>query len=180
MPYPDHGIVDAVYDKRATMTTASSSPSNLTIETDIKASTDEAIIAQSGKSSWKDLFAFTKASHAGPLTVALVSSAVSAGFKVAFAVVLGQVFDLIGDYGSGQRSGGNTMDHVTQWSLIIVGLAVGNWIANSAFLAFWITFGEIQASSARQDTFSSLLSKNMSWFDAQDQGVSSLLVRIQT
>ena len=183
MPREDRDVAVAD-DKRATRSTAPSSPSNFTGETDIKAisdlPSDSLIITQSRKSSWKDLFAFTKLSHGGPLLAALVSSAIAACFKVALAVVLGQVFDLIGEFGSGTRSGQSTMVHVARWTLIIFGLGVGNWIANSAFLALWIMFGELQASSVREDTFHSLLSKDMAWFDSQDQGVSSLLVRIQT
>jgi ATP-binding cassette subfamily B (MDR/TAP) protein 1 len=166
--------------KRTTTSTAVSSPSNYTVDTDVKAANDLSSDPLITKSSWKDLFAFTKLSHSGPLLAALMSSAIAACFKVALAVVLGQVFDLIGEFGSGTRSGHSTMIHVARWTLIIFGLGIGNWIAHSAFLALWIMFGELQASSVREDTFHSLLSKDMSWFDSQDQGVSSLLVRIQT
>jgi ATP-binding cassette, subfamily B (MDR/TAP), member 1 len=142
--------------------------------------TEDLIITQSSSSSWKDLFAFTKLSHTATLIGALISSALAAGFKVGLAVVLGQVFNLISDYASGTRSGDSTVSSVARWSFIIFGLGLGNWIVNSIFLFLWVVFGELQASSVRQDTFLSLLSKDMSWFDSQEQGVSSLLARIQT
>lgn len=137
-------------------------------------------ITQPRSSSWKDLFVFTKAAHAVTLVAALLSSGLAAGFKVGLAVVLGQVFNIISGYASGERSGQNTVSNIARWSLIIFGLGIGNWIANSVFLALWVVFGELQASSVRHDTFLSLLSKDMSWFESQEQGVSSLLARIQT
>lgn len=142
--------------------------------------TSDNLISQPPKSHWKHLFAFTKWSHGGPLAAALASSAVTAGLKTLLPVMLGQVFNVIGDYGMGTRDSASTVAGISKWSIILIGIGVGNWMANSAFLALWITFGELQANSVRQETFESLLSKDMSWFDSQDQGISSLLVRIQT
>jgi ATP-binding cassette subfamily B (MDR/TAP) protein 1 len=59
-------------------------------------------------------------------------------------------------------------------------MGIADWVASTALLLLWIIFGELQANSARKVIFESLLSKKMSWFDSLDQGISSLLVRIQT
>ena len=142
--------------------------------------TSDNLISQPEKSQWKHLFAFTRWSHAGSLAAALASSALTAGLKTLLPVILGQVFDVIGDYGIGARDSESTIAAISKWSVILIGVGVGNWMANSAFLALWITFGELQANSIRRETFESLLSKEIAWFDAQDQGISSLLVRIQT
>ncbi|UKZ75786.1 hypothetical protein TrVFT333_003480 [Trichoderma virens FT-333] len=56
-------------------------------------------------------------------------------------------------------------------------MGVANWVSSTAFLALWIIFGELQASSVRKDVFKSLLSKKMSWYDSLDQGISSLQTR---
>lgn len=156
-------------------------PGTSVSESDTKNTGDpEAIVSHPAKSSWKHLFAFTKWSHAGTLATALAASAITAGLKTALTVVLGIIFNVIADYGMGESSGPDTLASISSWAVIIVGLGVGNWVANSAFLALWIIFGELQAASVRRIIFSSLLSSDMAWFDSHEQGVSSLVVRIQT
>ena len=140
----------------------------------------ETTISPPARSSWKHLFAFMRFPHTGPLLAALLASAATAGLKTALAVVLGEIFDVISDYGLGERSSSGTLSAISRWSVILVGIGVGNWMANSAFLALWIIFGELQATSVRQGIFESLLSKDMAWFDSQEEGLSSFLVRIQT
>lgn len=145
-----------------------------------KPTTPDNLISQPPKSQWRHLFAFTKWSHAGPLAAALASSALTAGLKTLLPVMLGQVFNVIGEYGMGTRDSASTLASISQWSIILIGIGIGNWMASSAFLALWITFGELQANNVRHETFQSLLSKDMAWFDSQHEGISSLLVRIQT
>ncbi|KAI5458228.1 P-loop containing nucleoside triphosphate hydrolase protein [Mariannaea sp. PMI_226] len=135
---------------------------------------------QAVKSSWKQLFVFTKPSHAVPLTGALFTSALTAGFKTVLAIILGKVFDIIAGYGNGTLSSSAAVSEISNWSLILFGLGVGYWLANSAFLALWVIFGELQADSARKDLFGGLISRDMAWFDSQSDGISSLLIRIQT
>lgn len=137
-------------------------------------------LGQPSKPSLKNLFLFTTVSHAWPLFAAVVASALTAGFKTVLSVVLGEIFDIIGYYEAGTRQGDDTLHAVSKWSAILIGLGVGNLISNAAFLALWVIFGELQASSVRHGIFNSLLSKNMGWFDSQEHGISSLLVRIQT
>ncbi|KAF5691096.1 ABC transporter [Fusarium denticulatum] len=135
---------------------------------------------QDVKSSWKQLFLFTRQSHSGALIAALLAAGFSAGFKTVLSVILGKVFDIIAGFGNGSLSGDEALSQVGRWALVLVGLGVGNWVASTAFLALWVIFGELQACSVRQDIFASLLSKDMAWFDSQSEGISSLLIRIQT
>jgi ATP-binding cassette, subfamily B (MDR/TAP), member 1 len=132
------------------------------------------------RGSWKHLFAFTRWSHAWQLLAALLATAATAALKTVLAVFLGKIFDVIADFGSGHTNGDDALKQVSQWCMILVGIGAGNWLANTAFLALWIVFGELQAHSARHDIFLALLGKDMEWFDLQQQGVPSLLVRIQT
>ncbi|KAF5690975.1 STE6 [Fusarium circinatum] len=135
---------------------------------------------QDVKSSWKQLFLFTRRSHSGALIAALLAAGFSAGFKTVLSVILGKVFDIIAGFGNGSLSGDEALSQVGRWAIVLVGLGIGNWIASTAFLALWVIFGELQACSVRQDMFASLLSKDMAWFDSQSEGISSLLIRIQT
>ena len=132
------------------------------------------------RGGWKHLFAFTRWTHAWTLVVALVAAAITAGLKTVLAVFLGEIFDVIAGFGSGAKNGSDTVREVTQWCLVLLGIGGGNWLSNMAFLTLWIVFGELQAHSARHDIFDTLLWKEMAWFDAQEHGISSLLVRIQT
>ncbi|KAF5983553.1 ABC transporter [Fusarium bulbicola] len=135
---------------------------------------------QDVKSSWKQLFLFTRRSHSGALIAALLAAGFSAGFKTVLSVILGKVFDIIAGFGNGSLSGDEALSQVGRWAIVLVGLGIGNWIASTTFLALWVIFGELQACSVRQDIFASLLSKDMAWFDSQSEGISSLLIRIQT
>ncbi|RKK93787.1 ABC transporter B family member 6 [Fusarium oxysporum] len=135
---------------------------------------------QGVKSSWKQLFLFTRRSHSGALIAALLAAGFSAGFKTVLSVILGKVFDIIAGFGNGSLSGDDALSQVGRWALVLVGLGIGNWITSTAFLALWVIFGELQACSVRQDIFASLLSKDMAWFDSQSEGMSSLLIRMQT
>jgi ATP-binding cassette, subfamily B (MDR/TAP), member 1 len=132
------------------------------------------------RSTWKSLFAFTRWSHAAALIAAIAAAGITAALKTVLAIVLGQIFDIIGDFGNGTQNGTTTVAEVARWAVILVVLGIGNWAANSAFIALWIAFGELQANSVRNEVFQSLLSRNIAWFDEQDQGISSLLVRIET
>ena len=132
------------------------------------------------KPSWSDLFAFTKRSHAGVLSAAIAASAVTAALRTLLAIFLGRVFDVIAEFGNKSRSGDSALQQVSKLCLLFVGLGFANWLANTAFLSLWIAFGELQADSVRLDIFSSLLARDLAWFDTLDQGISSLLVRIQT
>ncbi|KAF7543873.1 hypothetical protein G7Z17_g10391 [Cylindrodendrum hubeiense] len=135
---------------------------------------------QAVKSSWRQLFVFTRRTHAVPLLGALAASAITAGFKTILAIILGKVFDIIASFGNGSLGGNEALSNISRWSLILLGLGMGYWLANSAFLALWVAFGELQADSVRRDLFENLLSRDMTWFDSQSEGISSLLVRIQT
>lgn len=130
--------------------------------------------------SWHHLFAFTRWAHALTLILALVATGCVAAFKTYLAIALGSIFDIIADFGNGNDTGPDTLHQIIRWCIILVLLGFGNWLANSAFLAFWIAFGELQAQRARRELSKALLEKEMSWFDLLDQGISSLLARIQT
>ncbi|KFA54160.1 hypothetical protein S40293_06290 [Stachybotrys chartarum IBT 40293] len=132
------------------------------------------------KLSWKHLFAFTRWRHAGPLSACMSASIVTAGLRAVFAVLLGVGFDVVADFGAGTTSGDDVMRDMSRFCALFAALAAANWLANSASLALWVIFGELQAHSARVDIFGSLLARDMRWFDTLDEGISSLLVQVQT
>jgi ATP-binding cassette subfamily B (MDR/TAP) protein 1 len=43
-----------------------------------------------------------------------------------------------------------------------------------------MAFGELQARTARREIFDSMLEKEMEWYDSREDGIGSLLIRLQT
>ena len=132
-----------------------------------------------GPVSWMRLFSFTRWPHAYSLIAAVLSAAVVAGVKTVLAVMLGKIFDVIADFGSGTKSPVSTISDISKLCLILLALGATNWLASTAFLASWILFGELQATSVRQELFGSLLPRSIGWFDSVDHGMSSLIVQVQ-
>lgn len=168
----------------STMTGSTSTPIPMASMETVDVQDHEAVPNAQGppelKSGWKHLFVFTKKTHVGPIIAALAATAFAAGFKTVLSVVLGRVFNIIAEFGNGSAGSSDTLSNIGTWCLILLGLGIGNWLASSLFLSLWIVFGELQASSVRYEIFHSLLAKDMAWFDSQSEGISSLLVRIQT
>ncbi|KAM0643175.1 hypothetical protein ACHAQF_002834 [Verticillium nonalfalfae] len=132
------------------------------------------------KVSWRDLFAFTRWTHCVALVPAVIASCAVGAFKTSLAVTLGLFFQYTVDVADGSVGGPETIKRTAALSVILCGLGAGHWAANTAFFASWVLFGELQAKSTREQLFKSLLKKDMSWYDSQSEGVSSLLVRIES
>jgi ATP-binding cassette subfamily B (MDR/TAP) protein 1 len=47
------------------------------------------------------------------------------------------------------------------------------------YFFFFLTFGELQARSARTRVFETLIKKDIGWFDTRETGVAAFLPRIQ-
>ena len=93
---------------------------------------------------------------------------------------MGLFFQIAADYALGTVSAPDTLVEGTNLCVLLCGLGAGHWLANTVFLSSWVVFGELQARSIRERMFDSLLEKKMPWYDAKADGMSSLLVRIET
>ncbi|RYP66744.1 hypothetical protein DL771_007624 [Monosporascus sp. 5C6A] len=131
-------------------------------------------------SSFKHLFSFTAWGHCGILSLGFVSALAVGGLKTALAIILGKVFVAIADFGSGAVAGSETLSRISLWCLVIAVSGGAGLLANFAFMFAWSTFGEQQARSIRVRMFAVLLGKDLAWFDCQEDGIGSLLVRVQT
>ncbi|KAL7620164.1 ATP-dependent permease [Parahypoxylon ruwenzoriense] len=130
--------------------------------------------------SLKHLFAFTTRKHYGPLTAGLVAALLSGALRTSLAILIGRIFAVIAEFGSGQLTGPDTLAQVSYWCVVLTLVGGAGWLVNFAFMFCWIVFSEIQARDIRQRLFGALLNKDMGWFDCQEDGIGSLLVRIQT
>lgn len=132
------------------------------------------------KSSWRSLFVFTTRQHAVPFALALVSTLASALFKPISAIFFGKIFSIFTKFGAGTATAQDTLQEVTKWCIALVGLGGSAWVAEGAYLYSWMAFGEAQARSVRQKMFEGMLDKEMEWYDLRQEGIGSLLIRIQT
>jgi ATP-binding cassette subfamily B (MDR/TAP) protein 1 len=129
---------------------------------------------------WKGLFGFTTRKHLPILSGALLSAIIAAASLPVFAIMYGLIFGLYTDYGAGKIDSSTFRDGVTRHCLILTGIASLNWLANSFYFFFFLTFGELQARSARYKIFNTLIHKDMSWYDTRTTGITAFLPTVQT
>ncbi|TWU77474.1 hypothetical protein ED733_006993 [Metarhizium rileyi] len=131
-------------------------------------------------SSWRLPFFFTKREHLGILSAAIGAAALVAGLRALLSVVLGRIFEIVSQFGQGAIAGHKALADVSTWCLVLVGLGIGSWMANSSFISLWIVFGELQARDARKHVFRGLLLKPVEWFASLRDGVEGLHIRTHT
>ena len=129
---------------------------------------------------WRSLFAFTTLQHAGLAAAAVVASIFTGLIRPISAIIFGKIFNCFTDYGAGTVDLKETTDTISTWCIALTALGAGTWIVEWAFFYLWILFGELQAKSVRQQMFLGLLHKNMEWYDRREDGIGSLLIRIET
>ncbi|CAK7225247.1 ATP-dependent permease [Sporothrix eucalyptigena] len=112
--------------------------------------------------------------------LATSASAAVAAAKTAYALLLGETFQAITDYGSGSLSAHNTLHQVGRWCLWLTVLGVGMAIFSALLMALWIVHGETRARTVRLKLFQSLLAKDMAWFDKRGGGMASLMTEQYT
>ncbi|KAI1432788.1 P-loop containing nucleoside triphosphate hydrolase protein [Xylaria sp. CBS 124048] len=131
------------------------------------------------QSSYRDLFAFTTWRHCWILAMGLVGALLSGALKTAMSILLGKIFAVISQFGAGHLTGTDTMAQISSWCVLLTVVGGGGWFVNFGYMFSWVAFSELQARSIRNGMFRGLMNKNMEWFDVQENGVASLLVRIQ-
>ena len=132
------------------------------------------------QANWMALFAFTTRKHLPVLAIAFLCAAVSALTLPASAVVYGLIFRQFANFGSGQITGAVLLLNTSKYCTYLVAVSVVSWFSNSVYFATYLTFGELQASSARDKIFNSLLFKDMAWYDTRKSGITAFLPVIQS
>lgn len=109
-----------------------------------------------------------------------VFCAILAGIaKPVLALFVGDIFNALSEFGAGTISGPQMTSTVNKWALATTLLGAVTWMSTGGMFWFWIIFGELQAQSARESIFKGLLNNEMEWFDLREDGVSTLMTRIQ-
>lgn len=141
---------------------------------DSDASEDEQVEAQ-----WTSLFYFTTRRHLAPLALACCCSLICGVLVPVLASILGAVFDLLSSFGAGAISAAELMESMSYQSLCLLALGVASLFIQTAHFGLWVTCGELQAKTAREDLFDALLRTDMAWFETTQDGVAALLPRVQ-
>jgi ATP-binding cassette subfamily B (MDR/TAP) protein 1 len=129
---------------------------------------------------WKALLGFTTRKHIPIFCLAFFCATVAALTLPAFAVVYGLVFRQFASFGSGQMTGPELLRNASKYCTYLTALAVINWVSNSIYFASYLTFGELQASGARNRIYKALLQKDMAWYDTRQSGITAFLPSIQS
>lgn len=163
-------------DAYITMPAPSESPHGSTADLRWRPTVD----ANTGKPSWRSLFFFTTRKHSLVIAIAIFSSLLSALLKPALAIFFGKIFSIFTKFGLGILSGPEALRAISKWCIALVSLGGAAWLIEGAFLSSWMVFGELQAKSVREQMFVGMLDKEMEWYDLRQDGIGSLLIRIQT
>lgn len=132
------------------------------------------------KPSWRTILHFTLRSHLIALAVALILTALSGVIIPAVAVILGKAFDAFAQYGSNKITGPDLVGQISWYAVALTVLGCASGILNGGFFTFWISFGELQAKSAREQLFNEMLDKEIEWYDLHRAGIITLISRLQT
>lgn len=132
------------------------------------------------KPSWRTILHFTLRSHLIPLAVALILTALSGVIIPAVAVILGKAFNSFAQYGSNKITGPDLVGQISWYAVALTVLGCASGILNGGFFTFWISFGELQAKSAREQLFNEMLEKEIEWYDLHRAGIITLISRLQT
>lgn len=132
------------------------------------------------KPSWRTILHFTLRIHLIPLAVALILTALSGVLIPAVAVILGKTFDAFAQYGSNKITGPDLVGQISWYAIALAVLGCASGILNGGFFTFWISFGELQAKSAREQLFNEMLEKEIEWYDLHKAGINTLISRLQT
>ena len=129
---------------------------------------------------WKALFGFTTQKHLPALALAVFSATIAALTLPALAILYGLMFREYGAIAKGDKSSADFLKQISTYCLYVTALGGLSWLGNSLYYAAFMTFGEMQARSARGRIFAALLKKDMAWYDTRDTGVSAFLPAMQT
>lgn len=124
---------------------------------------------------WKALFFFTTRSHLTCLVVAVVSAVLSGLTSPASALLVGKAFQSFATV----TDDNELVKKETKYVLYMLGVALGSWLLHFIFFASWVTFGELQANSARDRLFNGMLVKDIEWYDLRKNGIGALIPRLQ-
>jgi len=130
--------------------------------------------------SWRSLFSFTTRAHSAPISCSAAASILAGILKPCASIFLGKIFSILTKFGDGTLDTKATLHGISIWCIALTGLGLSAWLLEGIFFSAWVIFGELQAQIVRLKMFAGMLDKELEWYDLREDGVGSLLIRIQT
>src|SRR5688500_5294181 len=81
--------------------------------------------AQGQKSSFRDLFSFTRQAHVPVIVCAFITAALVAGARTGYAVLTGRIFEIVTRFGAGLLTGSDFLSEMSRWSGYMCLLGLG-------------------------------------------------------
>jgi len=135
--------------------------------------------SESKAAPWRALFFFTTRANLPILILGIFSSLCAGAVLAINAFIQGKAFEGFINLGGGLITGQQLYDDDKKYVLYFVALAGGSWVLHGVEFFLWLSFGELQAKSARDRLFHSLLEKDIEWYDMRRNGIGALLPRLQ-
>lgn len=133
------------------------------------------------KSNFTHLFTFTPPRHAPLLALSLLTSAVVAAGRTAYAVLLGKIFEVVTRFGAGLLAPPAFLAEIARWAVWMCVLGVGMWVVSTVDVAAWVVAGELRAREVRGRVFEVLgRRRRVGWFEGREEGVGGLVVGVQS
>lgn len=127
---------------------------------------------------WKAIFGFTAYRHVLILIPALCCSAISGAAVPVQSYLVGQVFQSFTQFASGTRDVSSFKHILSKYIVYTAFVATAHGLASmTSFFCFHV-FGDLQARSAREKIFATLLHRNIGWFDTRQDGINALSTRL--
>ena len=131
------------------------------------------------KPGWKSLFYFSNRKHIPTIIAGSICALLAGCVTTALAIFLGDVFNAFTTFGAGEIDYDELHSKILSGALGMIALGAAGWFLNGAYYAAFMIFGEFQASTVQRQVFIELLSRDVEWFEAQEQGSGALLSGIQ-
>ena len=132
------------------------------------------------KSKWRDLFAFTRRQHSLALGLALAVSLAAGVVGPALSIFLGKLFNTFAEFASGKIDNAHFRAELSKDSLYLALIGLLSFTFGFGSFSAWMTFGELQARTCREEVFDGLLGKSIKWYDTRRSGVKALVARLNT
>jgi ATP-binding cassette, subfamily B (MDR/TAP), member 1 len=128
---------------------------------------------------WRSIFSFTAIVDLPVLLPAILCSVAAGCLQPATAFFFGRFFDTFSGFVVGDFDGQTFMAKSLGSFSALFAVAAATFLLKGTLFSLWLIFGELQARRARELLFASLLDRNIEWYEAQRNGVGTVLMRIQ-
>jgi ATP-binding cassette subfamily B (MDR/TAP) protein 1 len=120
------------------------------------------------------IFHFTKVEDVKYIIPAIITTTLTALTSPVLTLLLGGIFSALGDYNRNDLTPNEFMRSVLLYAIGIFSLGIGTVVLSWMMLTFWSLYANRQSQRARSIVFSSMVYKDLAWFDMASNVMGSL------